>query len=258
MKGVQLHHAIECHRKDGVLIVHFRTSAHDRKQRARIADELEELGDKISGDEEIRIVLFTGISDYLSIEPFWDEPPGEAWSEFPGRTLAAPVAKLDRPVIAAILGDAVGLGLELALACDLRIAGMNSRFGLPHICKGWIPWDGGTQRLSRLVGRAKALEMILDGQKISAREALRIGLVNKIVMPQQVLETATALASKMAEGGPIALRFAKEAVNQGMELTLFQGLRLEADLYFLLQTTRDRVEGIRAFQEKRPARFVGK
>jgi enoyl-CoA hydratase len=253
-----LHHTIECHRKDGVLNVHFRASAHARKQRARIADELEELGGEISGDEEIRVVLFTGTSGYLSIEPFGDDSSGGGWSGFPSRTLAAPVAKLDRPVIAAILGDAIGLGLELALACDLRIAGTNSRFGLPHICKGCIPWDGGTQRLSRLVGRAKALEMILDGQKISAREALRIGLVNKIVMPRQVIETATALASKMAEKGPIALRFAKEAVNQGMELTLSQGLRLEADLYFLLQTTQDRVEGIRAFQGKRPPRFVGK
>lgn len=169
--------------------------------------------------------------------------------------LAAPIARLDQPVIAAIAGDAVGLGLELVLAGDLRMARESSRFSLPHIRAGLIPWDGGTQRLARLVGRAKALEMILTGRPIEAREAQRIGLINRV--EPDPLQAGMELAREMALKAAVALRFGKEAVLKGMDLTLDQGLRLEADLYFLLHTTRDRTEGIEAFRQKRGARFEG-
>jgi enoyl-CoA hydratase/carnithine racemase len=164
---------------------------------------------------------------------------------------------MDQPVIAAIHGDAVGRGLEMALACDIRFAAETSRFGLPHIKSGLIPRDGGTQRLVRLVGAGKAMEMILTGDPITAREAERIGLVNRVLPSEGIMDAVEAIAREMASGGPIALRYAKEAIGKGMDLTLDQGLRLEADLYFLLHTTADRNEGIRAFQEKRTPDFKG-
>jgi len=170
---------------------------------------------------------------------------------------ATAIASIDRPVIAAINGDTLGLGLELALSCDIRLASQRARFGFPQVASGLIPMSGGTQRLPRLIGRGKALELILAAETISAEEALEIGLVSKVV-PQEALASETeALAQTIASKAPIALRYIKEAVNKGMDLTLEQGLRLEADLYFLLHTTTDRTEGIKAFLEKRPPRFTG-
>jgi enoyl-CoA hydratase/carnithine racemase len=161
-------------------------------------------------------------------------------------------------VIAAISGDVIGQGLELALACDLRIASETSHFGLPQIKTGHLPSDGGTQRLSRLVGRGKGLEMILTGEIIDAQEALRIGLVNKVVPKKDLMEVTMKMAQEMASRGPIALRYIKEAIYKGMDMTLEQGLRLEADLYLILHTTKDRTEGIQAFRGKRKPKFEGK
>lgn len=173
-------------------------------------------------------------------------------------SVAAPVAGLTSPVIAAINGDVLGQGLELALACDLRVAAETARFALSHIASGVIPWDGGTQRLPRIVGRAKALEMILTGESLDAIEAYRIGLVSKVVPQRELGQTARDMAEAIASKSSLALKYAKEAINEGLDLTLEQGLCLEADLYFLLQTTEDRTEGIRAFLEKRPPQFKGK
>lgn len=167
------------------------------------------------------------------------------------------IANLEKPVLIGIVGDAVGLGLELALACDIRVASDKSKFGLPQIRAGLMPWDGGTQRLARTVGKAKALEMLLTGEPIEAQEANRIGLVSRIVPADQVVPTVMKLAKDMASKSPISLEYCKEAITKGMDLTLEQGIRLEADLYFLMHTTHDRGEGIKAFQEKREAEFKG-
>jgi enoyl-CoA hydratase/carnithine racemase len=129
---------------------------------------------------------------------------------------------------------------------------------MDHILDGDIPWGGGTQRLSRLVGKAPAMEMILTGKMIDAHEAYRIGLVSKVVSSEELTTEATNIAQAIGSKGPIALRYAKEAICKGMDLRLDQGLRLEADLYFLLHTTQDRIEGIRAFQEKRKPNFKGR
>ncbi len=220
---------------------------------ARLSVELSDIGDQITADEEARVVILTGAGE----KSFLMEPP-EDGPLFKILSLAEPIAGLDVPVIAAIPGDAIGQGLELALAADIRIASETSRLGIPHVKKGIIPWDGGTQRLSRLAGKAKALEMILTGETIAAPEALRLGLLNRVVPPGDVLKVATDMARDMAAMGPLALRYAKEAIHKGMDLTLDQGLRLEADLYFLLHTTRDRTEGIRAFREKKPPHFEGR
>jgi enoyl-CoA hydratase len=167
------------------------------------------------------------------------------------------IARLEKIVIAVINGDAIGEGLELALACDVRIASDRSRFALPNVAEGSIPSSGGTQRLPRLIGQAKALELILTANMIDAAEAFRIGLIQKIVPFQDVDKESDILVKKIAEKAPVALRFCKEAVNTGMDLTFEQGLRLEADLYFLIQTTSDRMEGIKAFLEKRAPIFKG-
>jgi len=163
-----------------------------------------------------------------------------------------------QPIIAAIRGYALGGGLELALACDLRIAGEDAQLGLTEVNLAIIPGGGGTQRLTRLVGRGRALEMILTGARIDAREAWRIGLVERVVPAADVLAAARELARTLAEKAPVALRYAKEAVVKGLELPLADGLRLENDLATLLRTTEDRVEGAKAFLEKRKPRFTGK
>jgi enoyl-CoA hydratase/carnithine racemase len=172
-------------------------------------------------------------------------------------SVVTPVASLAIPVIAAINGDALGQGLELALACDIRIAVGSARFGFPQIASGSMPRDGGTQRLPRLIGRGKAMEMLLTGQSVDAAEAYRIGLVSKVVRQEELMPAAMDIAQSLASRAPLAVRYGKEAVLKGMDLTLEQGLRLEADLYFLLQTTRDRAEGIKAFLEKRSPKFKG-
>ena len=169
-------------------------------------------------------------------------------------------AAMDRcgqPIIAAINGFALGGGLELALACDIRIAGEDSQLGLTEVNLAIIPGGGGTQRLPRLVGRGKALEMILTGARVDAREALRIGLVERVVPTAEVHTSARALAKMLAERAPVAMRYAKEAVVKGLGMSLEDGLRLENDLATLLRTTEDRLEGAKAFLEKRKPRFTG-
>ena len=170
---------------------------------------------------------------------------------------ASALAAAEIPVISAINGDAIDHGLELALACDLRIAARGVKLGFTDLSRGGIPWDGGTQRLPRLVGRAQALEMLLTSRLMDANQAWKAGLVNMVVEPQNLMEGAERLALEIASGAPIAARYAKETVLKGMDMTLQQGLRLEADLNIILQSTADRVEGLRSFLENRDPEFRG-
>jgi enoyl-CoA hydratase len=163
-----------------------------------------------------------------------------------------------QPIIAAIGGHCFGGGLELALACDIRIAAADSRLGLTEIDLAIIPGGGGTQRLPRVVGRGKALEMILTGARIDAAEALRLGLVERVVPAGEAPKAAQELAATLAAKAPVALRYAKEAVVKGLELPLADGIRLEGDLSTFLRTTEDRLEGAKAFLEKRTPRWQGR
>ena len=215
----------------------------------QLAQELEDVCHRINQDDDIYVVIITGAGD----KAFCGGSELEQVS--PGYSPAMAIASIDRPVIAAINGDALGQGLELALSCDIRLASHRARFGFPQIGEGLIPVDGGTQRLPRIVGKGKALELILTAETISAEEAFEIGLVNKVVAEEGLTSEVEVLAKAIAGKGPIALRYAKEAVNKGLDLTLDQGLHLEADLYFLLHTTADRTEGISAFLKKRPPQF---
>lgn len=258
--GSVLNRTLSCQKKDGLLVIRI-FPVNDRLEVAQLSNALGDLRTDALLDADIRVIVLTGAEDSsFMIEPIPFDPGSEdtAAPEADAGSLAEPVAGLEAPVIAAIHGDAIGRGLELALACDMRIAAETSRFALTHVRTGVVPWDGGTQRLSRLVGRGKAMEMILTGQRIEAHEALRIGLVNRIVPRAEVTAAAMDMACEMARKGPIALRYAKEAVFAGMDMTLEQGLRLEADLYLLLQTTRDRTEGVGAFLKKGFPHFEGK
>ncbi len=245
--------AITCRQSDHVVTITLDRPGTGNTVDARMAAELEEACLSVSADDAIRAVIITGAGEAFC-RGNEAEQGGEAAS-YPGA--AAAVALIEQPVIAAINGDALGQGLEIALACDVRLAARRARLGFPAVGRGLMPADGGTQRLPRLVGRGKALELLFTGDTITAGEALDIGLVGRVVDDGALMREAAELAAALAAKAPLALRFIKEAVAKGLDLTLPQGLRLEADLYFLLHTTADRTEGIRAFLEKRPPRFTG-
>ncbi len=222
-----------------------------KESNSQLTEELKDICTDLNLDQNIYAIVLTGKHKTFYLA-------NESSSYDADDNPAIEIANINKPVIAAINGDALGPGLELALACDIRIASNQARFGLPQIIQGYIPSNGGTQRLPRLIGRGKALELILSGDIIDAAEAFKIGLVNKIVSPKDLLPEVEKIAAAMADKGPFALKYAKEAVLKGTDLTLEQGLRLETDLYMLLHTTYDRAEGITAFQQKRTARFKGK
>lgn len=225
-----------------------------------MAQELAEVCDQVKGDDGIYLAVIAGAGTDFCLGG--DVGTGSLAGEGEVLTLryspAEAIASIDCPTLAAIDGQARGLGLEVALACDLRFASDKASFALPQIIEGHIPVDGGTQRLPRLVGKGKALEMILTGAVMDAGMALEIGLVNRVVGQDSLLAEVEAVAKTLAGKAPIAMRYVKEAVNKGLDLTLEQGLRLEADLYFLIHTTADRTEGIQSFLQKRKPDFQGK
>lgn len=226
--------------------------------------ELTEVFTALATDDLVRVVVVTGEGDRAfsagaDIREFVDVPTITGFREQRRRIdFRQAMDRCPQPIIAAIRGYAFGGGLEMALACDIRIAGDDAQLGLTEINLAIIPGGGGTQRLPRLVGRGKALEMILTGARLPADEALRIGLVERIVPAAEVKKTAHDFARTIADKAPVALRYAKEAVVKGLELPLADGLRLEGDLSALLRTTEDRLEGARAFLDKRKPRWTGR
>lgn len=215
-----------------------------------MADELKLCCQTTSQDEDVWVVVLTGMGDTFCTSADAED------SSIP-KIAADAIAGLKTPVIAAINGDALGAGLELTLACDLRFSVDSARFGITDVSNGCIPSGGGTQRLPRIVGKGKALEMVLTAMLIDCEEAYRIGLVNQIVTSEELSQITKEMAEKIAAKGPISERYAKEAISAGMDMTLGQGLGLEADLSFILQSTNDRAEGIAAFLEKRTPEFKG-
>ncbi len=228
---------------------------------------MEELGDllaQVREDDEVRALILTGAGEKAfvagaDINELAQRTPvdGKEYSLF-GQGVLHMLETLGKPSIAAINGFALGGGCELALACSIRLASKTARVGQPEVKLGIIPGYGGSQRVARLCGKGLANELCLGGEMISAEEALRIGLVNHIYEPAELLPAAEALAKKIAANAPLAVKFAMEAIEHGMEMPQEEGLFLEATLFGLCCATEDMREGTRAFLEKRPAQFKGR
>jgi enoyl-CoA hydratase len=226
--------------------------------------ELERFLDEAEKDDDLRVLVITGAGEKAFVAGadinelvVRDGVMGRDVSRF-RQELFARIENLPIPVIAAVNGYALGGGLELALACNIRIASEKAQFGAPEVKLGIIPGDGGTQRLPRLVGLGRGMELILTGDFIDASEAHRIGLVNRVVPPEELMENVMGLAKKIASRPPLAVKYAKEAVNRSQEGDTASGYALESYLHALSCTTEDKDEGVAAFLEKRKGKFKGK
>lgn len=226
--------------------------------------ELRSAFEDIQADQQIRGVILTGAGDRAFIA---GADIGELSTATPieaerrtraGQELLTFIEQLGKPVIAAVNGLALGGGCEIALASTIRLATPDARFGQPEIKLGLIPGFGGTQRLPRIVGKGLALQLILTGEMIPAGEAYRIGLVNEIVEPPALIARAEHILAKIAANAPLAVGFAIEAVNRGLDGALAEGLALEGKLFALCTATEDMREGTAAFLQKRPAKFEGR
>ena len=214
-------------------------------------------------DAEVRGVIVTGAGDKAfaagaDISELATATSVEAQrSSSYGQEVLNLVETLGKPVIAAVNGFALGGGCETALACTIRVASENAKFGVPEVTLGLIPGCGGTQRLPRLVGKGRALQLILSGGMIGADEAYRIGLVNEVVPAAELINRAEAIMKQFLSNAPLSLKFALEAVNQGLDTSVAEGLTLEASLFGLCAGTEDKKEGTEAFLQKRKAAFRG-
>ncbi len=229
-----------------------------------LVEEFAKVFDLVEEDEELRALIITGAGDKAFMAGA-DIKELEARDFIKGRQQTRRrqevfnrLAEMRLPVIAAVNGFALGAGLELAVACTLRVAAEEAKFGSPEVNLGIIPGDGATQRLPRLVGFGRAMELVLTGDFIDAGEAYRIGLVNKVVPREELLEAARKLAGKIAKKAPLAIQFAKEAVNRSLEVGIYEGLAHESYLHALACATEDKKEGVQAFLEKRKPDFKGK
>jgi len=227
-------------------------------------DELRAAFHDIKTDAGVRAVILTGAGEKAFIAGAdigelskHDAVSGKEYTHR-GQSVLNLIERLGKPVIACINGFALGGGCEIAMACTLRLASENAKLGQPEVKLGMIPGYGGTQRLPRLVGKGIAMQLVLSGEAISAQEAHRIGLVNEVTAPAELIPRAEAIAQKIMANAPLAVQYAMEAVNHGMELTLAEGLYLEATLFGVCCATQDKAEGTRAFLEKRPPVFKGK
>lgn len=215
-------------------------------------------------DASVRVVILTGAGEKAFVagadinELNQQNPTGAKEYTHRGQAVLDAIENLGKPVIACINGFALGGGCELAMACTIRIASENAKLGQPEVKLGLIPGYGGTQRLSRLVGKGLAMQILLTGEHITAQEAYRIGLVNELAAPSELIPRAEAIAQKIIANAPLAVQYTMEAVNRGMEMAQAEGLYTEAALFAAVCATEDKAEGTKAFLEKRKAEFKGK
>jgi len=227
-------------------------------------DELHRAIEALGKDDAIRVIVITGAGEKAFVagadinELARQSPISGREHAIRGQQVFDRIEHLGKPVIAALNGYTLGGGCELAMSCTLRIAADTAKLGQPEINLGLIPGYGGSQRLARLVGAGRALELMLTGQPITAQEAHRLGLVNRVVPAADLRNEVRALAVLLASKPPIAMRYIIDAVNEGLQMSLAEGLRFEATLFGLVASTEDMREGTRAFVEKRKAEFKGK
>jgi enoyl-CoA hydratase len=226
--------------------------------------ELWQVFGDLKDDKQIRVVILTGAGEKAfvagaDINELAKNNAVEAKAyTHKGQATLDLIENLGKPVIACVNGFALGGGCEIAMACTMRLASENAKLGQPEVKLGIIPGYGGTQRLPRLVGTGLAMQMLLTGEMITAQEAQRIGLVNEVVPQAELIARAEAIAQKIIANAPLAVQYAMEAVNRGMEMTLQEGLYLEATLFGVCCATEDKTEGTKAFLEKRAAQFKGR
>ena len=250
--------------RDGVAVVTVNRPDKLNALDDRTMDELDAAFRALADDAAVRGVILTGAGEKAFVA---GADIGELSAQSPvqgqerslrGQKVLDRIEGLGKPVLAAINGFALGGGCELALACHVRVAAEGARMGTPEVKLGLMCGYGGTQRLPRLVGRGRALEMLLTGEMVDAQEALRIGLVNRVVPREKLGEESESLLRKMLANGPLSLRFTLDAVARGLEMPLREAQAHEATLFGLLCTTEDMKEGTRAFLEKRPPGFQGR
>ncbi len=250
--------------RDGVATITINRPDKLNTLNDQVVAELADAAERVATEEAIRGAILTGagtkafvagadIGDLARQGPF----DGKARA-LRGQAMLRRFETCGKPVVAAVNGYALGGGCELAMACHLRIASETAKFGQPEVKLGIAPGYGGTQRLPRLVGKGHALYLILTGEMIDAREAYRIGLVNKVVAPAELLGAAEDTLRRILAMGPLAVRLALEAVERGLDMSLEEGLLLEANHFGLLAASADMREGLTAFLEKRPPRFQGR
>lgn len=256
-----------CETRDGIARVTLNRPDKLNALSQAALGELEACFKRLQDDDGVRAVIITGAGERAfaagaDVAELAELAEGGAHSGSEavkrGQRVFRLIENLGKPVIAAVRGYALGGGCELAMACALRIASESAKFGQPEVKLGLIPGYGGSQRLARLVGKGRALEMILSGEPVTAEEALRMGLVNHVVPDAEVNSAAEALARKIIANAPGALKLSLEAVNHGLECSQREGENLEAALFGQCCATQDMKEGTRAFLEKRPPRFTGK
>jgi enoyl-CoA hydratase len=251
-------------KKDGVAIVTVNRPDKLNALNDRTMAELDLAFTALAADADVRGVILTGAGEKAFVagadiaELATQSPVQGKERSIHGQKILDRIENFGKPVVAAVNGFALGGGCELAMACHVRVASENARLGTPEVKLGIMCGYAGTQRLPRLVGKGRALEILLTGEMVEAAEAHRIGLVNKVVPKDKLLVEAEALLRKMLANGPVSLRFTIEAVNAGLEMPLDEAQYLEATLFGLICTTEDMKEGTKAFLEKRPAKFQGK
>ena len=248
-------------KKDGIAYVTLNRPEVMNRHNTRMRDDMYQVLTAIKDDPDVMVAVFKGAGERAfcvgaDLSEFGTAPPPviarqvrferDIWGLFP---------TLRQPLIAAVHGYALGSGVEIACFCDIRIASDDAVFGLPEVSLGMIPAGGGTQTVPRIIGVGRTLQMFLTGERIDANEALRIGLVNMVVSKEELYPRADEMARKIASRGPIAVRYAKEAINRGFEITLDEGLALERKLARLVAKTEDAAEGGKALIEKRAPQF---
>jgi enoyl-CoA hydratase/carnithine racemase len=250
-------------RRDAIACVTINRPEKLNTLNRRVMQELFTCFQSLQTDQEVRVAILTGSGAKAFVAgadlnelALLSASEGREASQF-GQRILDLIENLGKPVIAAINGFALGGGCELAMACTLRIAAETAHLGQPEVKLGLVPGYGGSQRLPRLVGKCRALELILTGEAVTAAEAHRLGLVNQVVPTGELLAAAEKLAQKIIANAPLAVKFALDAVNRGMEMPAAEGQSLEAALFGLCCATSDMKEGTRAFLEKRPPKFAG-